>query len=178
MNTLEDRAVHDKYQWDSAIKFLEKSLNDKLSVNEQTLRELVIIFCFKWAIPGLFFLNFCLSNTDLIQLSVYKMSEVTALPTEPQPLPIIFLFLLLYGVTKHVSCYFIIPIQLEVAINVMTSSWRSRLVRTFTRSGFNGIRVHPSRAPSRPSASSSNGFLRPKATTKQSSLMKKSQRYS
>ena len=118
----EDRAVHDKYQWDSAIKFLEKSLNDKLSVNEQTLRELVIIFCFKWAIPGLFFLNFCLSNTDLIQLSVYKMSEVTALPTEPQPLPIIFLFLLLYGVTKHVSCYFIITIQLEVAINVMTSS--------------------------------------------------------
>jgi optic atrophy protein 1 len=42
LNTLEDRAVHDKYQWDSAIKFLEKSLNEKFTVNEQNLRELVI----------------------------------------------------------------------------------------------------------------------------------------
>ncbi len=41
LNTLEDRSVHDKYQWDSAIKFLENSLKEKFSVNEQNLRELV-----------------------------------------------------------------------------------------------------------------------------------------
>ena len=61
----------------------------------------------KWAIPGLFFLYFRLFNT---QLTVYKcsilinfcqwldsnrgplVSEATALPTEPQPLPMFYLF--------------------------------------------------------------------------------------
>ena len=60
-------------------------------------------YFFKWAIPGLFFFIFCLFNTQLI---VYNngsilinfcrwldsnrgplVSEATALPTEPQPLP-------------------------------------------------------------------------------------------
>jgi len=41
LNTLEDRAVHDKNQWDSAIRFLEKSLREKLDVNEQNLKEQV-----------------------------------------------------------------------------------------------------------------------------------------
>lgn len=31
LNALEDRAVHDKQQWDGAIKFLESSLKDRLS---------------------------------------------------------------------------------------------------------------------------------------------------
>ena len=34
LNTLEDRAVHDKYQWDSAINFLEKSLQEKLKISQ------------------------------------------------------------------------------------------------------------------------------------------------
>ena len=52
LNTLEDRAVHDKYQWDSAIKFLENSLNEKFNVNVQNLRELVSlrIISFKFQI--------------------------------------------------------------------------------------------------------------------------------
>lgn len=30
MNTLEDRSVHDKYQWDSAIKFMESAVKERL----------------------------------------------------------------------------------------------------------------------------------------------------
>ena len=41
LNTLEDRSVHDKYHWDSAIKFLEHSLNEKLVANDLNLREQV-----------------------------------------------------------------------------------------------------------------------------------------
>ena len=32
LNTLEDRSVHDKQHWDSAVKFLENSVKDKLQV--------------------------------------------------------------------------------------------------------------------------------------------------
>ena len=41
LNTLEDRAVHDKYQWDSAINFLEQSLQEKLKISQANLREQV-----------------------------------------------------------------------------------------------------------------------------------------
>jgi optic atrophy protein 1 len=41
VNTLEDRSVHDKYHWDSAIKFLEHSLQEKVAANELNLREQV-----------------------------------------------------------------------------------------------------------------------------------------
>ena len=30
INTLEDRSVHDKNQWDTAIKFMESTVKDKL----------------------------------------------------------------------------------------------------------------------------------------------------
>ncbi|XP_046396373.1 dynamin-like 120 kDa protein, mitochondrial isoform X2 [Ischnura elegans] len=40
LNTLEDRSVHDKQQWDSAVKFLEKSLNDKLETTEELMKDL------------------------------------------------------------------------------------------------------------------------------------------
>lgn len=33
LNTLEDRSVHDKGQWDGAVKFLEQCLKDRLQVN-------------------------------------------------------------------------------------------------------------------------------------------------
>lgn len=32
LNTLEDRSVKDKQQWDSAVKFLENSIKEKLVV--------------------------------------------------------------------------------------------------------------------------------------------------
>jgi len=41
LNTLEDRAVHDKYQWDSAINFLQSCLQEKLEVSEANLRHQV-----------------------------------------------------------------------------------------------------------------------------------------
>ncbi len=41
LNTLEDRAVHDKYQWDSAINFLQSSLSEKLKISEDNLRQQV-----------------------------------------------------------------------------------------------------------------------------------------
>merc|ERR1719273_881418 len=41
LNTLEDRSVHDKYQWDSAINFLQSSLQQKLEVSEANLRHQV-----------------------------------------------------------------------------------------------------------------------------------------
>jgi optic atrophy protein 1 len=44
LNTLEDRSVHDKQQWDSAIQFLEKSLQEKLTVSEANLRDQVEFF--------------------------------------------------------------------------------------------------------------------------------------
>lgn len=40
LNTLEDRSVHDKQQWDSAVKFLEKSLHDKLEATEILMKDM------------------------------------------------------------------------------------------------------------------------------------------
>lgn len=62
LNTLEDRAVHDKNQWDSAVKFLEKSLKEKLDVNEENLKEQVSRYSFM-ELSFLFFKTCCvLSN--------------------------------------------------------------------------------------------------------------------
>jgi len=33
LNTLEDRNVHDKYQWDAAVKFLEECVRERLTVS-------------------------------------------------------------------------------------------------------------------------------------------------
>ena len=41
LNTLEDRSVHDKFQWDSAINFLQSSLQEKLEISEANLRYLL-----------------------------------------------------------------------------------------------------------------------------------------
>ena len=41
LNTLEDRAVHDKQQWDSANQFLEKCLTERLGQSEANLRDQV-----------------------------------------------------------------------------------------------------------------------------------------
>lgn len=41
LNTLEDRSVHDKHQWDTANQFLEKSLKEKLGQSEANLRDQV-----------------------------------------------------------------------------------------------------------------------------------------
>ncbi len=41
VNTLEDRNVPDKMQWDSAIRFLERSLQERLDSTEANLREQV-----------------------------------------------------------------------------------------------------------------------------------------
>ncbi|XP_070068751.1 dynamin-like GTPase OPA1, mitochondrial isoform X4 [Drosophila takahashii] len=40
LNTLEDRFVHDKQEWDSAVKFLETSVNAKLVQTEETLGQM------------------------------------------------------------------------------------------------------------------------------------------
>lgn len=40
LNTLEDRFVHDKSEWDQAIKFLEFSVTAKLALTEETLQEM------------------------------------------------------------------------------------------------------------------------------------------
>jgi optic atrophy protein 1 len=40
LNTLEDRSVSEKQQWDSAVKFLEKSVKEKLQATEVILREM------------------------------------------------------------------------------------------------------------------------------------------
>ncbi|XP_033156447.1 dynamin-like 120 kDa protein, mitochondrial isoform X4 [Drosophila mauritiana] len=40
LNTLEDRFVHDKQEWDSAVKFLESSVNAKLVQTEETLAQM------------------------------------------------------------------------------------------------------------------------------------------
>lgn len=41
LNTLEDRSVHDKQQWDSAVLFVEESVNEKLKATESVLQSLV-----------------------------------------------------------------------------------------------------------------------------------------
>jgi len=40
VNTLEDRSVPDKHQWDSAIRFMESALKDKLDQTERQLQEM------------------------------------------------------------------------------------------------------------------------------------------
>jgi len=41
LNTLEDRSVHDKNQWDKAVKFLEESVLDRLKGSEELLSQLI-----------------------------------------------------------------------------------------------------------------------------------------
>lgn len=41
LNTLEDRSVHDKSQWDSAVQFVERSVVEKLEATEGVLKTLV-----------------------------------------------------------------------------------------------------------------------------------------
>ena len=41
LNTLEDRSVHDKQEWDQAVKFFESSVKDKLEQTEHTLHEMM-----------------------------------------------------------------------------------------------------------------------------------------
>lgn len=40
LNTLEDRSVHDKTEWDHAVRFFEESVKDKLQTTEQTMSEM------------------------------------------------------------------------------------------------------------------------------------------
>lgn len=40
LNTLEDRCVHDKSEWDQAVKFFEESVKSKLQTTEQTMAEM------------------------------------------------------------------------------------------------------------------------------------------
>lgn len=40
LNTLEDRSVHDKHEWDQAVRFFESSVKDKLLHTEQTICEM------------------------------------------------------------------------------------------------------------------------------------------
>ncbi|XP_031635854.1 dynamin-like 120 kDa protein, mitochondrial isoform X4 [Contarinia nasturtii] len=40
LNTLEDRSVHDKAEWDQAVKFFEESVKTKLQTTEQTMTEM------------------------------------------------------------------------------------------------------------------------------------------
>lgn len=41
LNTLEDRSVNDKRDWDQAVKFLETSVKEKLHQTEQILKEML-----------------------------------------------------------------------------------------------------------------------------------------
>lgn len=41
LNTLEDRSVTDKRDWDTAVKFLETSVREKLRQTENTLKEML-----------------------------------------------------------------------------------------------------------------------------------------
>ncbi|XP_052894754.1 dynamin-like 120 kDa protein, mitochondrial isoform X1 [Anopheles moucheti] len=40
LNTLEDRSVHDKQEWDQAVRFFEASVKDKLQATEKTIGEM------------------------------------------------------------------------------------------------------------------------------------------
>lgn len=40
LNTLEDRSVHDKQEWDQAVKFFETSVKEKMQHTEQTISEM------------------------------------------------------------------------------------------------------------------------------------------
>ena len=41
LNTLEDRSVNDKRDWDQAVRFIETSVKDKLNATEQILRDML-----------------------------------------------------------------------------------------------------------------------------------------
>lgn len=41
LNTLEDRCVHDKNEWDHAVRFFDEAVKDKLHVTEETLHEMM-----------------------------------------------------------------------------------------------------------------------------------------
>lgn len=41
LNTLEDRNINDKRDWDEAVRFLEVSVKDKLQSTEHILREML-----------------------------------------------------------------------------------------------------------------------------------------
>lgn len=41
LNTLEDRSVHDKAEWDQAVRFFESSVKEKLVQTEETLGEMM-----------------------------------------------------------------------------------------------------------------------------------------
>ena len=41
LNTLEDRSVNDKRDWDQAVRFLETSVKEKLQATEQILRDML-----------------------------------------------------------------------------------------------------------------------------------------
>lgn len=41
LNTLEDRNIHDKQEWDMAVKFFESSVKEKLENTELTLYEML-----------------------------------------------------------------------------------------------------------------------------------------
>ncbi len=74
LNTLEDRSVHDKYHWDSAIKFLEHSLNEKLAANDLNLREQV------GQLLKAFWLRTILGNEWLMEtVNVYKNQSLIVL---------------------------------------------------------------------------------------------------
>lgn len=40
LNTIEDRNVHDKQEWDQAVKFFEGSVKEKMKHTEQTIHEM------------------------------------------------------------------------------------------------------------------------------------------
>lgn len=40
LNTLEDRSVHDKQEWDQAVKFFESSVKEKIQLTEHTINEM------------------------------------------------------------------------------------------------------------------------------------------
>lgn len=41
LNTLEDRSINDKRDWDQAVRFLETSVKEKLQSTEQILRDML-----------------------------------------------------------------------------------------------------------------------------------------
>jgi len=45
INTLEDRSVHDKQQWDAAVKFMETSVGEKLNQSESSLTFSLCMHC-------------------------------------------------------------------------------------------------------------------------------------
>lgn len=41
LNTLEDRSVHDKQEWDQAVRFFEASVKEKMQHTDETLAEMM-----------------------------------------------------------------------------------------------------------------------------------------